>query len=152
MKGARKVKKINGGKKVTVAVAEHVELPAPSAPSAELPEPLADAPPRVGKNERVAWCSQFNRYFVELHPNGVFSGLSIVCKHKHQTETDGPQLSCRRDLRFGKKNPMPYHEANRRLLAWAEDCAGIAGTDERTQHKQRGGMLLINYAAGVEPN
>ena len=55
-------------------------------------------------------------------------------------------MVCKRDLTFGKKDPMSTREAKRRLIEWEKDGEAIVGVDQCSQHKDRGGSLLVAYA------
>ena len=80
--------------------------------------------------------------FYELWPTigGVktFNGYSIVCPF-HE--------GCKRDLSWGKRDPMSVPEARARLLRWRDEGIDITeGTEDeqREQHKALGGFLLRN--------
>ena len=72
--------------------------------------------------------------FTELWSAGRMTGVSRLCRHH----------GCIRDLTFGKKHPMSYEEARRRLLAW--EAAG-AGDVQAAMHVALGRDPLLNRYA-----
>ena len=74
--------------------------------------------------------------FTQLWSAGRMTGVSRTCRHH----------GCVRDLTFGKKSPMSYEEARRRLLAWEAEGAGDV---PEAMHVALGKSILLKRFASA---
>lgn len=72
------------------------------------------------------------RWWAELYPGGVFTGLSLTCSRCEYSK----------NLAYVKSG-MSRQEAKGRLLRWEAACLGEG---QREEHKALGGRLLIEFA------
>jgi len=114
-------------------------------PHHEPPVPPLFERKKKGENTVVFDGVEFTELFTRER---VLHGYTLICSRGH-IDTDKPKLICKRDCTFGTANPMTPDECRQRLRVWNARGAECHGPTARSDHKGKGGQLLIEYAGVV---